>query len=65
MNTAIFENPVSPEDWEYQLDNMGVSAPIDALEAHLECCPDQDIPAAIALLGFLEGRSATGSVSRK
>ncbi len=65
MNTKIFENPVSPEDWEYQLDNMGVSAPIDALEAHLASCPDLEMPAAIALLGFLEGRSATGSGPRE
>jgi hypothetical protein len=65
MNAAIVANPVSPDDWEYQLDNMGVSAPIDALEAHLACCPDREMPAAIALLGFLEGHAAAESVSRE
>jgi len=65
MNAAIVENPVSPEDCECQLDNMGVRAPIDALEEHWSCCPDRDMLAATALLGFLEGRSVTGTVPRE
>lgn len=56
MMFKIDNTPISPDDWEFQLDNMGVGAPIDVLEAHLACCPDRDMPAAAALLGYLEGR---------
>lgn len=51
----------SSEDWEFKLDNMGTSAPREALEAHLALCPDRSTPAASALIGLLSSPAIHGA----